>query len=78
MTGISTCRGHANQPRSQGSLLPVPTERRVGERTWERGCILICIRGQILPETNNTEINLRETDHFDLDKRQLSKLRILL
>ena len=31
------------QPRSQGSLLPVPTERererlRVGERTWERGC----------------------------------------
>ena len=23
------------QPRSQGSLLPVPTER---ERTWERGC----------------------------------------
>ena len=27
------------QPRSQGSLLPVPTDsRRVGERTWERGC----------------------------------------
>ena len=26
------------QPRSQGSLLPVPTDsRRVGERTWERG-----------------------------------------
>ena len=27
------------QPRSQGSLLPVPTERerRVEERTWERG-----------------------------------------
>ena len=28
------------QPRSQGSLLSVPTERareRVGERTWERG-----------------------------------------
>ena len=25
------------QPCSQGSLLPVPTER-VGERTWERGC----------------------------------------
>jgi len=24
-----------HQPRSQGSLLPVPTER---ERTWERGC----------------------------------------
>jgi len=27
------------QPRSQGSLLPVPTEqekRRVGERTWEK------------------------------------------
>ena len=23
------------QPRYQGSLLPVPTER---ERTWERGC----------------------------------------
>ena len=31
----------SQQPRSQGSLLPVPTERererRVGERTWERG-----------------------------------------
>ena len=29
-----------NQPRSQGSLLPVPTEqerRRLGEKTWERG-----------------------------------------
>ena len=30
------------QPRSQGSLLPVPygarERRRVGERTWERGC----------------------------------------
>ena len=27
------------QPRSQGSLLPVPTDsRRVGEKTWERGC----------------------------------------
>ena len=27
------------RPRSQGSLLPVPTEsRRVGERTWRRGC----------------------------------------
>ena len=29
------------QPRFHGSLLPVPTEqereRRVGERTWERG-----------------------------------------
>ena len=26
-------------PRSQGSLLPVPTDsRRVGERTWQRGC----------------------------------------
>jgi len=27
------------QVRSQGSLLPVPTERerRVGEKTWERG-----------------------------------------
>ena len=25
------------QPRSQGSLLPVPTERLVGEKTWERG-----------------------------------------
>ena len=23
--------------RTQGSLLPVPTERRAGERTWERG-----------------------------------------
>ena len=31
------------QPRSQGSLLPVPTERerRVGERTWERGCLFL-------------------------------------
>ena len=31
----------SQQPRSQGSLLHVPTERererRVGERTWERG-----------------------------------------
>ena len=30
----------ANQPRSQGSLLLVPTEqerRRLGEKTWERG-----------------------------------------
>ena len=29
------------QPRYQGSFLPVPTERerRVGERTWERGVI---------------------------------------
>ena len=27
------------QSRSQGSLLPIPTDsRRVGERTWERGC----------------------------------------
>ena len=27
------------QPRSQGSLLPVPSDsRRVRERTWERGC----------------------------------------
>ena len=26
------------QPRTQGSLLPVPTER---ERTWERGCTCI-------------------------------------
>ena len=26
------------QPRSQGSLLPVPTER---ERIWELGCVLI-------------------------------------
>ena len=29
-----------NQPRSQGSLLLVPTEqerRRLGEKTWERG-----------------------------------------
>ena len=27
------------QPRSQGSLLSVPTDsRRKGERTWERGC----------------------------------------
>ena len=27
------------KPRSQGSLLPVPTDsRRKGERTWERGC----------------------------------------
>ena len=27
------------QPRSQGSLLLFPTDsRRVGERTWERGC----------------------------------------
>ena len=27
------------QPRSQGSLLPVPTDsRRVEERTWERSC----------------------------------------
>ena len=27
------------QPRSQGSLLHVPTDsRRVGERTWERVC----------------------------------------
>ena len=25
------------QPRSQGSLVRVPTERRVGEKTWERG-----------------------------------------
>ena len=25
------------QPRSQGSLLPVPTERLVEEKTWERG-----------------------------------------
>ena len=29
-------RDELSQPRSQGSLLPVPTER-VGERTWERG-----------------------------------------
>ena len=31
------------QPRSQGSLLPIPTERerRVGERTWERGCLFL-------------------------------------
>ena len=29
-------RDESNQPRSQGSLLPVPTER-VGERTWEQG-----------------------------------------
>ena len=28
------------QPRSQGSLLPVPTERRAEERTWEWGCWL--------------------------------------
>ena len=30
----------ANQPRSQGSLLLVPTEqerRRLGKKTWERG-----------------------------------------
>ena len=25
------------QPRSQGSFLQVPTERLVGEKTWERG-----------------------------------------
>ena len=29
--------GGNEQPRSQGSLLPVTTERE-GERTWERGC----------------------------------------
>ena len=34
-----------SQPRSQGSLLPVPSERerRVGERTWERGCTTVNI-----------------------------------
>lgn len=26
------------QPRCQDSPLPVPTELRLGERTWERGC----------------------------------------
>ena len=33
------------QPRSQGSLLPVPAERRVGERTWVRGCLGFWMRG---------------------------------
>ena len=36
------------QPRSQGSLLPFPTERererRVGERTWERGCSQVSLQ----------------------------------
>ena len=31
------------QPRSQGSLLHVPRERREGERTWERGCPYTCL-----------------------------------
>ena len=35
---INECNRVLPQPRSQGSLLPVPTEReRVGKRTWERG-----------------------------------------
>ena len=35
--GIFFSLGATEQPRSQGSLLPVTTERE-GERTWERGC----------------------------------------
>ena len=30
---------HTAQPRSQGSLLPVPMER-----TWERGCTQHCLK----------------------------------
>ena len=44
LTGVGKKKGNAqiteNQPCSQGSLLPVPTEqerRRLGEKTWERG-----------------------------------------
>ena len=44
LTGVGKKKRKAqitvNQPRSQGSLLPVPTKqerRRLGEKTWERG-----------------------------------------
>ena len=44
LTGVGKKKRKAqiteNQPRSQGSLLPVSTEqerRRLGEKTWERG-----------------------------------------
>ena len=44
LTGVGKKKRKAqiteNQLRSQGSLLPVPTEqeiRRLGEKTWERG-----------------------------------------
>ena len=38
------------QPRSQGSLLPVPTERerRVGERIWERGCYPLPVYSMVI------------------------------
>ena len=38
------------QPRSQGSLLPVPTERerQVGERTWERGCYPLPVYSMVI------------------------------
>ena len=45
MTGMTETTGRTGmietigmtQPRSQGSLLPVPRERLVGEKTWEQG-----------------------------------------
>ena len=46
------------QPRSQGSLLPILTagyearERRVGERTWERGWEQLLRRSFIILEEN--------------------------
>ena len=46
------------QPRSQGSLLPIPTagyearERRVGQRTWERGWEQFLRRSIIILEEN--------------------------
>ena len=34
--------GYHTQLRSQGTLLPIPSER-VGERTWERDCTTVNI-----------------------------------
>ena len=51
------------QPRSQGSLLPVPMERerRVGERTWERGCYPLPVYSVVIraPETRTSFQRLR-------------------
>ena len=46
------------RPRSQGSFLPVPTKRRVGQRTWGRGCSWLNFTPRLAENTGWTWLSL--------------------